>query len=395
MHDRRSEIRGRLRRIVDQHLRAAERRHVADLTVAAWPVPPAPDGTVGEPVPFAEAVGQDYRPFAIGDPWGPAWATTWFRLTGAVPADLEHPELVVDLGFLGPSPGFQAEGLVHRPDGTHVKGLNPLNDWVPVGPGESVELYVEAAANPHVLTSWRPTFLGDKLTAAARPGLPAGHGRRRRGRPGGAVPAGRHRGARPARRRARRGRRAARSRSCSPSSAALDALDPTDVPATAADARGALAAVLARPAYDGAHRISAVGHAHIDSAWLWPVRETVRKVTRTVANVVNLLDDGSRSRLRDVARRSSGSGSGPSTPRCSRASRSTSRRGGSCRSAGCGWSRTPTWSAARRWRGSSWSGSGGSRSTSARRATRCGCRTRSATPPRCRRSSGRRAAGGS
>ncbi len=35
-----------------------------------------------------------------------------------------------------------------------------------------------------------------------------------------------------------------------------------------------------------------MGHAHIDSAWLWPVRETVRKVTRTVANVVNLLESG-------------------------------------------------------------------------------------------------------
>ena len=71
---------------------------------------------------------------------------------------------------------------------------------------------------------------------------------------------------------------------------ALDALDLSDVAATATSARDALAAALARPAYDGAHRVSAVGHAHIDSAWLWPVRETVRKVTRTVANVVNLLD---------------------------------------------------------------------------------------------------------
>ena len=73
--------------------------------------------------------------------------------------------------------------------------------------------------------------------------------------------------------------------------AALDALDLADVPATASTAREALAAALGRPAYDGAHRVSAVGHAHIDSAWLWPIRETVRKVTRTVANVVNLLDD--------------------------------------------------------------------------------------------------------
>ena len=64
---------------------------------------------------------------------------------------------------------------MHRPDGTHVKGLNPLNDWVPVTRRASdVDLYVEAAANPHVLTGWSPTPLGDKLTSSADPALPAG-----------------------------------------------------------------------------------------------------------------------------------------------------------------------------------------------------------------------------
>jgi alpha-mannosidase len=35
----------------------------------------------------------------------------------------------------------------------------------------------------------------------------------------------------------------------------------------------------------------ATGHAHIDSAWLWPVRETVRKCARTFSNVVALMDE--------------------------------------------------------------------------------------------------------
>ena len=48
--------------------------------------------------------------------------------------------------------------------------------------------------------------------------------------------------------------------------------------------------MLAKPAVPSAHKISAVGHAHIDSAWLWPLRETVRKVARTTANMTNLLD---------------------------------------------------------------------------------------------------------
>ncbi|MGA9279614.1 alpha-mannosidase, partial [Ilumatobacter sp.] len=38
------------------------------------------------------------------------------------------------------------------------------------------------------------------------------------------------------------------------------------------------------------HRIIATGHAHIDTAWLWPIRETIRKCTRTFASAVDLMD---------------------------------------------------------------------------------------------------------
>ena len=41
----------------------------------------------------------------------------------------------------------------------------------------------------------------------------------------------------------------------------------------------------------GAHRVVAVGHAHIDSAWLWPIRETQRKCARTFASAIRLMDD--------------------------------------------------------------------------------------------------------
>ena len=71
----------------------------------------------------------------------------------------------------------------------------------------------------------------------------------------------------------------------------LDVMDPEDVPGTAAAGREALAGVLARPAYASAHHLLATGHAHIDSAWLWPVRETIRKCARTFSNVVALMDE--------------------------------------------------------------------------------------------------------
>ena len=49
--------------------------------------------------------------------------------------------------------------------------------------------------------------------------------------------------------------------------------------------------MLAEPAASSAINHIAIGHAHIDSAWLWPVRETRRKVARTVSNVLALMDE--------------------------------------------------------------------------------------------------------
>lgn len=36
--------------------------------------------------------------------------------------------------------------------------------------------------------------------------------------------------------------------------------------------------------------ISSIGHAHIDLAWLWPIRETIRKGGRTFSTVIDLMD---------------------------------------------------------------------------------------------------------
>ncbi|MFI8387013.1 alpha-mannosidase [Streptomyces sp. NPDC085540] len=287
MHDDRSITEHRLRRVLKERVKPAVRSRSVPLTVERWEAP-------GEPVPVAEGLAARYEPCAIGDPWGPAWGTTWFKVTGTVPADWagRTVEAVLDLGFDRMMPGFQCEGLVHRADGGEVKALNPYNDWVRVADraegGEHVEWYVEAASNP-VLVDHAATYEGDLPTSGDQPlyrlarmeltvfetevwelvqdlevlydlmtQLDTADARR-------------HEILRAL-------------------GAALDALDLGDVSGTAAAARGCLARVLAAPANASAHRISAVGHAHIDSAWLWPLRETVRKVARTASNMVNLMD---------------------------------------------------------------------------------------------------------
>ena len=287
MHDEHALIEQRLRRTLGRIGPYSAR---AALDVAVWPVP-------GEPVPVAEALSSAYAPVRIGDRWGPPWNTTWFRLTGTVPAEWAGltVEAVVDIGFDVDRTGFHAEGLVYRRDGSPVKGLNPRTQWVRVGEpahgGEPVEMYIEAAANPSILADghFSPTPLGDPSTAGDEPLY-----RLERAE----LAVFEHEVWELVQDLEVLGQLAAELDLGDPRKwqilhavdRALDRLDLQNVPATAADSRAELADVLLAPARASAHRVSAVGHAHIDSAWLWPVRETIRKVARTTANVTDLMD---------------------------------------------------------------------------------------------------------
>ncbi|MEU7040874.1 glycoside hydrolase family 38 C-terminal domain-containing protein [Streptomyces varsoviensis] len=291
MHNDRSITEARLKRVLDERIRPALYPESVPLTVGVWNAP-------GEPVPVEEGIAAARTPIEVGSPWGPPWGTSWFTVTGTVPAAWagRTVEAVLDLGFDENMPGFQCEGLIYRPDGTPVKGLNPRNQWVRIGApaegGEKVELHIEAASNPVLLDyhPFLPTELGDKETAGSEPQYKL----------------------------ARMdlavfdetvwelvqdlevlGELMAELSTDSPRrweilravERALDAVDLQDVGGTAARARAELTEVLSAPAHASAHRISAIGHAHIDSAWLWPLRETVRKVARTTSNMTALLED--------------------------------------------------------------------------------------------------------
>ena len=169
MHDDREIVEERLRRFVDQRLGRALYGDTAPAELTAWQVP-------GEPVPVAEALRQDFTPIAIGTRWGRPWGTMWINVTGRVPdhwqglGDDVEVELVVDPGFTG-GPGFNAEALAYRPDGTVIKAISPFNTYLPVDPHRPVDVYLELAANPDVARSFgfQPTTLGDLDTAGEEP----------------------------------------------------------------------------------------------------------------------------------------------------------------------------------------------------------------------------------
>jgi alpha-mannosidase len=297
MHDRRLLTEERLDRFIRERLAPARYRRSSPLTVTAWQAP-------GEPVPFAEAAAATYAPISMGTKWGRPWSTMWMRVTGEIPAEwrdatgaLEsgtEAELVIDLGFDRSQTGFQSEALLYTTDGAPIKAISPLNAYSrgAIDDQGRIDVFVEAAANPDVGSDWefRPTTMGDLATAGEVPlytltrvdvalldvpvwelyhdvtvlrGLML------------EIPVGVPR----------------RAEILAALERMLDTVDPHDVSGSASAGRRQLEEVLAKPAYASAHQLHAVGHAHIDSAWLWPIRETIRKCARTFSNMVTLMDE--------------------------------------------------------------------------------------------------------
>jgi alpha-mannosidase len=285
MHKEDSLRLGRIVRVLNEFVRPARRGRSLGLEVTAHHVH-------GEPITPAEAFAAGYTPFEVGQPWGPAWDTTWFRLRGTVPPEWAGRQ--VHLGFaIGQAgdTGFGAEALLFR-DGQPIQGLSPnhrsslLAD--PAGGGEEIELYVEAAANPpspfganpwpllmaephgtplfslakadlHTVDPLFEQFFHDfRVAVELLVELPDTEPRKAR------LMAGLER--------------------------AADRLDLPDISSSWPGVAPLVHELLAERASPAAHQVSALGHAHLDTAWLWPLRETVRKCARTFSTVLALMD---------------------------------------------------------------------------------------------------------
>jgi len=301
-------IEARLNRFVVESLLPSVYPVTVPLSITAWEVP-------GEPVSFEHAISQKFSEFNVGQSWGLPWGTTWFHVTGEVPADWvgQHDiiEILVDLGFDGSGssvpaqypqwdrnlgdhqPGFQAEGLAYDPSGKIIKAIEPFNRWLSIDTTKStkIDFYLEAASNANVAGAWsfRATPLGDKATA------PQEHLYRIKQMHVAVLDSEvwnlnqdiialrglmkqldentvRH------------------SEILMALESVIDICEIDEASSAAAEARKVLKPLLEKPAAASSHQVFAVGHAHIDSAWLWPVRETIRKCARTFSNVLDLMD---------------------------------------------------------------------------------------------------------
>ncbi|MBK1879855.1 alpha-mannosidase [Pelagicoccus mobilis] len=258
----------------------------APLSVSIWEAP-------SEPVPVSIAASQAYTPFSVGGEWGHMWGTAWMKFEGSVPASWQGKTVsaLIELEYEALE-GFTVEGLAYQ-DGKPLVAINVNRNDVPISSdaqaNQAVEFLMETAANPAgqlpSLDIWNESDLmpepgGEKRFTLSRCELavvdeecqqlyhdfrvlhetmhvlPEENLRKQRIRTG--------------------------------LNQAANFIEAG--PAQHAQARELLKPLLDSKNGDTTVTVSAVGHAHIDTAWLWPLRETMRKCARTFSTVLKYME---------------------------------------------------------------------------------------------------------
>ena len=235
-----------------------------------------------EPLTFKEAQGRRFQPIAMEQEWGSNFSCAWFHLSGQVPLSMRGQSVValVDLqgeGCVFDQGGNPWQGLTARHDDRQSGLLGPKKEiklYRPCRGGEDISIFIDAGANQllggnracHLRqaevvefneTAWHLyheyrflelTMLELHTTSRHRQLI---------------------------------------LRCLNDVCNMLGKYSAGQMN----QARRRLQDELKRPARDSALHVSAIGHAHIDVAWLWPLRETVRKCARTFATALRMMEE--------------------------------------------------------------------------------------------------------
>ncbi len=233
-----------------------------------------------EPVPFSERFSGDKKEIKIGDHWGDLFDCAWFHFTGKVPEGYKAEELVLLIDVSGEGLCFDEKrgavtGITHGSVawefGSVRKHTVPLNLltvnegmidlWVDAGCNDLFGKYIDSGElkEAHIALLYpelRAFYYDFYVLKDALANLNEGP-----------------------------------RRSCI-IKALNDAInviyDYTEEEAITA--RAILKKELDKVGGTPSLTVNCIGHSHIDLAWLWPIRETIRKGARTFATVNHMMD---------------------------------------------------------------------------------------------------------
>jgi alpha-mannosidase len=266
--------------------------HSTPLEITWWNTGKPVEGTS-----FDDRLQGDYQPIKEGDIWGQRWDLAWFHITGKVPAEYAGKEVQLWVNIT-------TEGCVYHADGTVEQHIGFSSIWdarakrpfVPLlkqaKGGEPIDLWLEGS----VAGYFGVTPLDDVKCKDIDRNDPTRFGER-----DGKVEKiriaafnrtawelvidmklmlslydGLHEGS------VRRAKIFKALQDC------CDILGSS--PKAFDEARASLKPIMSLKTSPSELDVYAVGHAHIDTGWLWPVREGRRKCVRTFANQMQLID---------------------------------------------------------------------------------------------------------
>ncbi|XP_055274091.1 alpha-mannosidase 2C1 isoform X1 [Moschus berezovskii] len=237
-----------------------------------------------ERLPYQEAVQQDFRPAQVGDSFGPTWWTCWFRVELTIPEAWVGQEVHLRWESDG-------EGLVWR-DGEPVQGLTKegektsyvLTDKLGEKDPRSLTLYVEVACNG-LLGAGKGSMIAapdpEKMFQVSRAELAVFHRDVYKLLVDLELLLGIAKGL---------GEDNQRSfQALYTANQMVNVCDPAQ-PETFPVAQALASKFFGQRGGESQHTIHAMGHCHIDTAWLWPFKETVRKCARSWVTVVQLME---------------------------------------------------------------------------------------------------------
>jgi len=255
---------------IDRHIY----KPLAELDVTAW--------VTSEPVIYADRQTGQKLELKAGDRWGQLWDCAWFHFRGTVPEEAQGAKVVLLIDVNG-------EMALVDEEGSPVQGLTNINsefDFALGLPGKRVVEVSAFSSGNEIIDLWgdagcndlfgryrsgtlkeaviaicneevRQLYYDVEVLLETAEKLPAGSARKER------------------------------------IFAALYEVFHLLSEVTSdrvAAARHLLGKQLAMKGGDPVLTISAVGHAHLDLAWLWPIRETIRKGARTFSTALRMME---------------------------------------------------------------------------------------------------------
>ncbi len=229
-------------------------------------------------IPYEHAIDAEYKPIRVGEPWGWMWGSAWFRFSATVPDSFSGHE-VVTLVNVGAEGCYYVDGVPYQGICRKEDCPDPnvaLKRQLPVlkcaRGGETISLLLQAGITNYHLQE-PPIKLNQACLAILHRDiwdlhidmqtleslmytLPDDDTRRRKITYGLNEVANHWRDG--------------------------DGIK---------QCREITTSLLSKPANASALTAYSTGHAHLDLAWLWPVRETKRKAAVTFANALKMMEE--------------------------------------------------------------------------------------------------------